>query len=183
MWSSKKQQQDQEKVIGETNDGKLITFSEIYNIETKLINITILKQLMKEGLKVLKELSKGERHKVYSCMSYDSGITFEKIENNEIQLFFRDPNEYDSDDELLLEENKEEKEKEEEEEEKEKDEDEEEEIYQSESKYDYLIQNINDKYNKMCGLVVISCSVNILFYLLMITTDPVRLIDTKHCFT
>ena len=64
MWSSKKDIKDvkdvkEQKIIGETNDGKLITFSEI--VINNVIDINSLKKLMKEGLDVLKDLNKEER--------------------------------------------------------------------------------------------------------------------------
>ena len=90
MWSSKKDNKEQ-KIIGETNDGKLITFSEI--VINNVIDINSLKKLMKEGLDVLKDLTKEERHKVYSSMSYKSGLTFAKRNNKDIELYFRESEE------------------------------------------------------------------------------------------
>ena len=44
-----------------------------------------------------------------------------------------------------------------------------------------MLDQINNKYNKVCSLFAISCSINMLFYLLTVTTDPVRLIEIKKC--
>ena len=167
MWSSKTKEQ---KIIGETNDSKLITFSEILTNDDE-IDINILKSLMKNGLHVLKDLTKEERYKIYSSMSYKSGLIFKKTDDKEIELYFRDSEEFDEEE---TEEEEEEEESEEEEEEKEEKED--------ESFYSNVLYKVNDKYNKVCNLFIASCGLNILFYLLIITTDPVRLIQTTHCF-
>ena len=172
MWSSKKEIKEQ-KIVGETNDNKMITFSEIL-IDNE-IDINSLKKLMKEGLDVLKDLTKEERHKVYSVMSYKSGLTFAKRNNKDVELYFRESEESDESDES-----------EELDESDESDEsdysDDSEESEESDSFYKCMLDKVNNKYNKVCNLFAISCSINMLFYLLIIATDPIRLIEVKKCY-
>jgi len=153
MWSTK------EKVIGEMSEGKIVVYSELLNKNGK-VDTEILKQMIKSGLSVLTNLSTEERHSVYSVMSYQSGLKFEKLKNKEIEISLietesESESDTDSEQELLI------------------------------PKFKFECEQINmyhkmvDKYDSMTYLVMASVFVNTLFYMLIVISDPVRTINFK----
>ena len=155
MWSTK------EKVVGETSEGKIVVYSELLNKNGK-VDTEILKQMIKSGLKVLKDLSTEERHSIYCVMSYKSGLKFKKLKNKEIEISLnKTDSESDSESDTAPD-------------------------YEiPTSTFSLEIEQLNiyhkmeDKYEQMTYLVMASVLVNTMFYMFIVISDPVRTINFK----